>query len=129
MKHWQEYNEQQRLKLLDMTAAQKGLPRIAIEKDWWVTMTLKALSRTPYAHLMSFKGGTSLSKGWDLINRFSEDIDIALRRAERFAISSTSNNQLSKVRRVARHYIVRELPKELAEALSFFGKNERRRKG
>lgn len=52
MKHWQEYNEQQRLKLLDMTAAQKGLPRIAIEKDWWVTMTLKALSRTPYAHLM-----------------------------------------------------------------------------
>lgn len=121
MKHWQQYNEQQRLQLLDITAAQKGLPRIAIEKDWWVTMTLKALSRTPYAHLMSFKGGTSLSKGWNLINRFSEDIDIALRRAERFAISSTSNNQLSKVRRVARHYIVRELPEELAEALSFFG--------
>lgn len=121
MKHWQQYNEQQRLQLLDITAAQKGLPRIAIEKDWWVTMTLKALSTTPYAHLMSFKGGTSLSKGWNLINRFSEDIDIALRRAERFAISSASNNQLSKVRRLARHYIVRELPEELAEALSSFG--------
>jgi len=105
MKHWQQYSEQERLQLLDMAAAQKGLPRIAVEKDWWVTMTLKALSTTKYAPLMSFKGGTSLSKGWNLINRFSEDIDIALRREDRFAISSTSNNQMAKVRRVTRHYI------------------------
>ena len=121
MKHWQQYSEQERLQLLDITAAQKGLPRIAVEKDWWVTMTLKALTTTEYAPLMSFKGGTSLSKGWSLINRFSEDIDIALRREDRFAISSTSNNQLAKVRRVARHYIVKELPGELEKALSDFG--------
>ena len=121
MKHWQQYSELERLQLLDITAAQKGLPRIAIEKDWWVTMTLKALSTTQYAHLMSFKGGTSLSKCWNLISRFSEDIDIALRREDRFAISSTSNTQKAKVRRVARHYIVRELPGELEQALSSFG--------
>lgn len=121
MKHWQQYSEQERLQLLDMAAAQKGLPRIAVEKDWWVTMTLKALSTTKYAPLMSFKGGTSLSKGWNLINRFSEDIDIALRREDRFAISSTSNNQMAKVRRVARHYIVKELPDELEQALSDLG--------
>lgn len=121
MKHWQQYSEQERLQLLDITAAQKGLPRISIEKDWWVTMTLKALSATQFSHLMSFKGGTSLSKGWNLISRFSEDIDIALRREGRFAISSTSNNQLAKVRRVARHYIVRELPGELEQALSSLG--------
>ena len=121
MKHWQQYSEQERLQLLDITAAQKGLPRISIEKDWWVTMTLKALSATQFSHLMSFKGGTSLSKGWNLISRFSEDIDIALRREGRFAISSTSNNQLAKVRRVARHYIVRELPGELEQVLSSLG--------
>lgn len=121
MKHWQQYSEQERLQLLDMAAAQKGLPRIAVEKDWWVTMTLKALSTTKYAPLMSFKGGTSLSKGWNLINRFSEDIDIALRREDRFAISSTSNNQMAKVRRVTRHYIVKELPDELEKALSDLG--------
>lgn len=121
MKHWQQYSEQERLQLLDITAAQKGLPRISIEKDWWVTMTLKALSATQFSHLMSFKGGTSLSKGWNLISRFSEDIDIALRREGRFAISSTSNNQLAKVRRVARHYIVRELPSELEQVLSSLG--------
>lgn len=121
MKHWQQYSERERLEILGITAAQKGLPQAVVEKDWWVVMTLKALSTTKYASLMSFKGGTSLSKGWNLISRFSEDIDIALRREDRFAISSTSNSQLFKVCRVARHYIVRELPEELANALSSFG--------
>jgi hypothetical protein len=70
---------------------------------------------------MSFKGGTSLSKGWHLIDRFSEDIDIALKREERFLINGTSNTQLAKVRRTSRHYIVRELPLELHSALSSLG--------
>ena len=121
MKHWQQYNRTEQLQLLDITSGETGLPRLAIEKDWWVTMVLKALSMTQYAHLMSFKGGTSLSKGWQLINRFSEDIDIALNRKERFAICGTSNNQLAKARRVARHYIVRELPDELHNALLSLG--------
>lgn len=56
-----------------------------------------------------------------MINRFSEDIDIAIRREGKFNISSTSGNQLSKVRRAARHYIVRELPEELTEALNKMG--------
>lgn len=121
MKHWQQYNSKERLQLLDITSGKTGLPRLAIEKDWWVTMVLKALSLTQYAHLMSFKGGTSLSKGWHLINRFSEDIDIALKREERFLINGTSNTQLAKVRRTSRHYIVRELPLELHSALSSLG--------
>lgn len=55
-----------------------GIAAKAIEKDWWVTLTLKALFESPYAKFFIFKGGTSLSKGWKLIERFSEDIDIAL---------------------------------------------------
>lgn len=121
MKHWQQYNSIEQLQILDITSGETGLPRLAIEKDWWVTMVLKALSITQYAELMSFKGGTSLSKGWQLIDRFSEDIDIALKREDRFAISSTSNTQLAKVRKAARHYIVRELPDELRAALSGLG--------
>ena len=93
----------------------------AVEKDWWVVALLKALSMTQYAHLMSFKGGTSLSKGWNLIGRFSEDIDIAIRREERFAISGTSSNQLAKARRKSRHYIVRELPDELTAIIGQMG--------
>lgn len=121
MKHWQQYNIQERIQTLDITSSKTGLPRIAVEKDWWVTMVLKALSMTKYSKLMSFKGGTSLSKGWQLIHRFSEDIDIALKREDRFAISGTSNTQLAKAKRSARHYIIRELPIELQGALGSLG--------
>lgn len=121
MKHWQQLSVEERLDVLEITAAKMHLPQLAVEKDWWVTMVLKALSTTRHFDLMSFKGGTSLSKGWNLINRFSEDIDIALRREGKFSISSTSGNQLSKVKRIARHYIVRELPQEIVEALNGMG--------
>lgn len=84
-------------------------------------MVLKALTKSRYFSLMSFKGGTSLSKGWNLINRFSEDIDIAMRREGKFRITSTSGNQLAKVRRAARHYVVRELPGEITDALNEMG--------
>ncbi len=121
MKHWQQLSFEDRLNVLEITSARTHLPLMVVEKDWWVTMVLKALSMTSYFNQMSFKGGTSLSKGWNLINRFSEDIDIALRREGKFSISSTSGSQLAKVRRMARHYIVRELPGEITDALNALG--------
>lgn len=121
MKHWQQYNKEEQLQLLYITSSKTGLPPLAVEKDWWVSMVLKALSLTQFSNLMSFKGGTSLSKGWQLIERFSEDIDIALKREGRFSINGTSNAQLAKSRRTARHYIVRELPEELKSALESLG--------
>ncbi len=121
MNHWQNLSEEERREVLEITSSNKRLPQLAVEKDWWVTMTLKALSMTKHYELMSFKGGTSLSKGWNLISRFSEDIDIALKREGDFSISSTSGNQLAKVRRAARHYIVRELPHELENVLKEMG--------
>ncbi len=121
MRHWQFLDLQDRLAVLEITSANTKLPQLAVEKDWWVTMVLKALSMTRHFSLMSFKGGTSLSKGWNLINRFSEDIDIAMRREGEFTISSISGNQLAKVRRKVRHYVVRELPGELSKALEKLG--------
>lgn len=55
-----------------------GLPEIYVEKDYWVTKSLKQLADSPYAPQAVFKGGTSLSKAHRLIERFSEDIDIAI---------------------------------------------------
>ena len=49
-----------------------------IEKDYWVTHILQELSRSKYVSDAIFKGGTSLSKAYGLISRFSEDIDLAL---------------------------------------------------
>ena len=55
-------------------------PAVAIEKDWWVVQTLRLIFEMNCADNLVFKGGTSLSKAWGLIERFSEDIDLALDR-------------------------------------------------
>jgi hypothetical protein len=61
------------------TAGRKGLPEAIIEKDFWVCWMLKQLfSIDPFADRLLFKGGTSLSKIFHAINRFSEDIDLAV---------------------------------------------------
>ncbi len=69
-------------KLLDeairATAHQLSLPVAYVEKDYWVTRALKALANSPLSEYVVFKGGTSLSKAYSLISRFSEDVDIAV---------------------------------------------------
>lgn len=63
------------------TGIKLGLPPFHIEKDFWVCWTLAALfnDKTVGSNL-TFRGGTSLSKGWQCIERFSEDIDLAMAR-------------------------------------------------
>ena len=56
-------------------ATQMGMKPFAVEKDWWVSRTLEIIFQMEIAQHLVFKGGTSLSKAWKLINRFSEDID------------------------------------------------------
>ncbi|TPD60033.1 nucleotidyl transferase AbiEii/AbiGii toxin family protein [Emcibacter nanhaiensis] len=64
--------------LIVATAQHIGLPEVHVEKDYWVTKALKNLSESDYARDAVFKGGTSLSKAYRLIDRFSEDIDLAI---------------------------------------------------
>lgn len=61
---------------LSHVATQKGLPLIVVEKDLWVTILLHILFGENGSKGILFKGGTSLSKGFSLIDRFSEDIDV-----------------------------------------------------
>lgn len=75
---WLSLNDEQRRITLEQASIESGIQPKAIEKDWWVTLSLKALFSSEYGRYCIFKGGTSLSKGWKLIQRFSEDIDIAL---------------------------------------------------
>jgi predicted nucleotidyltransferase component of viral defense system len=49
-----------------------------VEKDYWITLVLCELSRSKFSDISVFKGGTSLSKGYNLIERFSEDVDLAI---------------------------------------------------
>ena len=63
---------------LALTAAQAESGRRAhfLEKDIWIVEVLRMLFDAPFAEDLVFKGGTSLSKAWDAIRRFSEDVDI-----------------------------------------------------
>jgi hypothetical protein len=72
----------QRAELFTETARRIGMDAVIIEKDFWVCWTLQELFRLPQIgeHLI-FKGGTSLSKVFKVIQRFSEDIDVSIDRA------------------------------------------------
>jgi len=61
---------------LQVAAGHSGRPANLLEKDIWVVWVLSALYSAPVGEHLSFKGGTSLSKGYKVIDRFSEDIDL-----------------------------------------------------
>ena len=65
--------------ILQEVSSVKGLSKATIEKDLWVCVVLDYLfSKSPWRDGLAFKGGTSLSKAYNLIERFSEDIDLIL---------------------------------------------------
>jgi hypothetical protein len=61
---------------LDVAASRTGRPAHLLEKDVWVVWALQALYGAPFADALVFKGGTSLSKAYQAIRRFSEDVDL-----------------------------------------------------
>jgi predicted nucleotidyltransferase component of viral defense system len=81
-----------------------GIKVYFIEKDYWISMVLKRLSECKYADAVVFKGGTSLSKGYKLINRFSEDVDVAV-----IPTPGTSGNQLKTLLRTVEKEIASDL--------------------
>ncbi len=76
------------------TAEFYNLLPIFIEKDYWVTFVLKNLSQSEWRNRIVFKGGTSLSKAHRCMERFSEDIDLALLHSG--MISDHQNNKQIK---------------------------------
>ena len=73
----------ERAELFQETAARRGLAPTIVEKDFWVCWTLRRLFARPERRpAMLFKGGTSLSKVYRAIDRFSEDIDLSLDRQD-----------------------------------------------
>ncbi len=93
------------------TAVWMNLPIAVVEKDYYVTMILKLLSGK--ADKCVFKGGTSLSKGFHVLNRFSEDIDI------------TFSEHLGEARRKKLKYnVMKQVGEELAMPISNWNKIE-----
>ena len=70
-----------RRQICEVVATDLNLSPASVEKDFWVCWTLRELFTLPgIGEHLTFKGGTSLSKGWKLIERFSEDIDVVIDR-------------------------------------------------
>lgn len=71
-----DLSKQDQLEALQFAAAQIGRPAHLLEKDLWVVWVLRALFTADIGQSLTFKGGTSLSKAYKVIDRFSEDIDL-----------------------------------------------------
>lgn len=76
-----QLTSKQRVELFEGAALKTGMDAVILEKDFWVCWTLKELFRLPTIgeHLI-FKGGTSLSKVFKILDRFSDDIDVSIDR-------------------------------------------------
>lgn len=110
--------EDRQRQAINTVALKTELPPSSIEKDWWVTQVLKALHTLPYAEHIAFKGGTSLSKCWNLIARFSEDVDIALSREFLGFNGELSKTQISdKLRRAACSFVREKMQYDVRNAL------------
>lgn len=118
MLDWLRLPAERRIEIINQVNSKTGFSREAIEKDWWVTLTLFAVTKTPWIGNMVFKGGTSLSKGWALISRFSEDIDLAMDRIVLDPENNVSNpSQLRKLRRRSAAFMGDPFPVALDEQL------------
>lgn len=73
---WFDLSSSDQSEALEVAAGRSGRPAHLLEKDIWVVWALSAICDSPLGDSMTFKGGTSLSKVYKVIDRFSEDIDL-----------------------------------------------------
>ena len=82
---------------IEQSAILRNVSPVVLEKDFWVCCLLGILFESEFAGSLVFKGGTSLSKVFGVIERFSEDIDLSLSPAYlNLPEAGTSRNQASK---------------------------------
>lgn len=102
-------NKDDFMTLVSLVADYYGLQDYQVEKDYFVSVLLKELSEGSDVQLV-FKGGTSLSKCYKVINRFSEDIDLAL---------MTSDSVVSSgVRRIMKNFILTKIEDSKMEIMN-----------
>lgn len=100
---------------VQLAAETFGLPQVYVEKDYWVTKSLKHLSQSAHVDDVVFKGGTSLSKAYRLLHRFSEDIDLAVFKGDK------SNNALKNQ--------IKDVETVVTQSLTYLEDDERESKG
>lgn len=92
-----------------------------VEKDYWITHVLSQLAKSKFVNESVFKGGTSLSKGYNLIERFSEDVDIAI-----INDNSKTGNEVKTIIRAIEKEITTDLTERYIEDLTSKGSRFRK---
>ena len=104
-----QMDQSDRADLFNETAALMGLHPVIVEKDFWVCWLLKQLfTIEKLSGMLVFKGGTSLSKCFNLIQRFSEDIDIAV-NFEKLGFSDKKDPRQAKLSHTKRAILLNEM--------------------
>lgn len=123
-KDFYNLSQKDRKDIFQQTANKLNLPIMAVEKDWWVVQTLEVIFSLPISKSIVFKGGTSLSKAWKLIERFSEDIDLALDKSILDFEGEITNNQVKNLRKKSQEYIKDTVFVNLEKKFKEFGLND-----
>jgi len=119
MKNWRKLSDKDKKGVITTTAAAMGIPDYVVEKDLWVTHCLREVFSMDVAPHLVFKGGISLSKGWGIIDRFSEDIDLALDpKFFGFEDVRPSRTKVNNLRKTAHKYVEEAFFPELTERMS-----------
>ena len=121
LKEWFKLSAEEKYFYINETAQKIGLPFQSVEKDWWVTHTLAVIFSMDCAKSIIFKGGTSLSKAWKIIKRFSEDIDLALDREFLGFAGELSKTQISKLRYASYKFLTEKFTPELQQKFNELG--------
>lgn len=104
MKKWLEIPETTKRNAYIQIAEATGMSPFAVEKDWWVVQTLSIVFDMDISKHLVFKGGTSLSKAWNLLDRFSEDIDLAIDRNYFGYRGDLTKSQITQLRKDTSSY-------------------------
>ena len=121
---WYEIPTQTKVNAYTQITEEKGMTPYAVEKDWWVVQTLSAIFQMEIGQYLIFKGGTSLSKAWNLIERFSEDIDLALDRSYLGYEGELTRTQIKKLRQKTGKFVAESFAPELEAKLKGNGLND-----
>lgn len=105
MNRWYSIPAQTKINTYNQIGDQIGMAAYAVEKDWWVVQVIAIIFEMEIGPQLVFKGGTSLSKAWNLIDRFSEDIDLAVNRDFFGYGGNLSKRQITDLRKATNTYI------------------------
>ncbi len=107
--NWLNLPRNKQQELFKQLSVKTGIQPQAIEKDAWVTLVLRIIFSTQISEFLVFKGGTSLSKAYKLIQRFSEDIDLAISREYLGFQGKLTKGQIRKLRRKSHDFVSNEM--------------------